>query len=54
MRRYGVDVLIYIDSQDETKVCVHLFVLIQSSWELLSKAQTKKMKTYYQEEKRKV
>jgi asparaginyl-tRNA synthetase len=42
-RQHGDNVIVYIDSKDETK----------GKWELLSKAQAKKIKTRYEEEKRK-
>ncbi|CAF1523929.1 unnamed protein product, partial [Rotaria sordida] len=41
-RQHGDNVTIYVDSKDETK----------GRWELLSKAQAKKVKTRYEEEKR--
>ncbi|CAF4528664.1 unnamed protein product [Rotaria sp. Silwood2] len=42
-RQHGENVTVYVDSKDETK----------GKWELLSKAQAKKVKTRYEEENRK-
>ncbi|CAF4281907.1 unnamed protein product, partial [Rotaria magnacalcarata] len=42
-RQHGENVTVYVDGKDETK----------GKWELLSKAQAKKVKTRFEDEKRK-
>ncbi len=59
-RQHGENVTVYVDSKDETKVRLAkmkfefiCFFQMQGKWELLSKAQAKKVKGRYEEEKRK-